>query len=127
MTNIEHMRQLLAEGTRGPWVQKYAIVIRGDGSRLDEPNYDNDARLIVAAINELPAMLDELEASRSNLEQQASIIAEQVEELERLRAFANEVKSRVFILKYKDGVRWIETDGVENRDWRDELVRKYGV
>lgn len=71
MTPLPSLRKLLAEGTPGPWRAGthetwHVFAPHNDGFgpervllRMNEHfPYTNDARLIVAAVNALPALLD---------------------------------------------------------------------
>ena len=77
MTDIDHLRALLAEVTPGPWVpgssgdEAYVVTLQS-GTRTDRlPPFGHlskaDVRLIVEAVNALPALLDELERLREML------------------------------------------------------------
>lgn len=66
---VAEMRRLLAMANRGPWEQRHCEVIRlPDGSPDDGGDIvaslasSEEAALIVAAVNAMPALLDELEA-----------------------------------------------------------------
>ena len=70
---IQHLRELLANATGGPWNDEYPEEVLAP--RLDREGDEGpwktvaecsteDAALIVAAINALPALLDVAEAAR---------------------------------------------------------------
>ncbi len=88
-TNTEQLRELLAKATPGPWKIQDGCswrrigTDRGDGNVLCPTNHSGDGhpdltanggdtyanlKLIVAAVNALPALLSELEQLRSELE-----------------------------------------------------------
>jgi hypothetical protein len=81
MTDIEKLRELLAKATPGPWYyyegeiedgkQIEGADLRGNGAsvwRIDMGDYDAldnaNAALIVAVVNALPELLDEVERLR---------------------------------------------------------------
>jgi hypothetical protein len=70
MSVLDELEGLLREATAKPWmVNDWNDVIGSDGNKAGttwmSDRGDENARLIVAAVNALPALLDEIEALRA--------------------------------------------------------------
>ena len=73
-TNIDNLKRLLAEATPGPWEVKQGAVqsdavgcVAMMATDCGDEIHPADLKLIVAAVNSLPAMLAELERLREAL------------------------------------------------------------
>lgn len=110
---IAELRRLLAEATHGEWTYDDEDgAIEQDGGSLGfihdhgnvhtvlrhgEPRKNADGRLIVAAVNALPAILDQLDAERGKCE--------------RLRAMVDEARTLLNEVAYspeEDGTDWVQ-------------------
>lgn len=73
---IKDLRKMLAEATPGPWKNNDGCVHFTDsryGYDVAECDDDDDAALIAATVNALPALLDAAEAWRDYLSAQRTI------------------------------------------------------
>lgn len=93
MTDTNKMRKLLAAATPPPWYGTWDIstadgdpIASTDVSLASDPEEsDANGDLIVAAINGLPAMLDELDAARADLREAMELLRAHGEPPTRLR------------------------------------------
>jgi hypothetical protein len=69
MTDLQELRALLAEATPGSWLaRRWVVTMADEETEIGVfPNPD-DAALIVAAVNALPALLDRLEQAEGEVE-----------------------------------------------------------
>lgn len=83
MTDLEPLKAALAAATPGPWVNgshnEHGVVRSPEHGLIAQcgpyGKQDADARLIVAAVNALPALIAEVEALREVREAARAIIA----------------------------------------------------
>ena len=71
MTGPDELRRLLAAATPGPWTQHKDYVCAPEATEHDWnvahfPYNREDAEFVVAAVNALPGLLDELDALQAN-------------------------------------------------------------
>jgi hypothetical protein len=84
MTDTNELRKLLAAATPLPWYGKWNIstahgdlIASTDVSLASDPEEsDANGDLIVAAVNALPALLDELDAVRADLREAISLLGQ---------------------------------------------------
>jgi hypothetical protein len=133
VTDTNELRKLLSAATPGPWAVSYGdeswVVVRtkpdgtpdlwarrtvfDDGSAAGEysPSCKGPTRdLIVAAVNALPALLDELDAARAEVERLRGVIYEYVKAIDDNAGSGLDLELEAAQLRYEHAVEALRAE-----------------
>jgi hypothetical protein len=106
MTDTNELRKLLEHATPRPWMDGNRELVCPQGRYLSVwPTVDEscqwreeDLALVIAAVNGLPSLLDELDAARANLREAVQLLRDSWGEIGR----SYEVRYEAFMAKHKE-------------------------